>query len=360
MPGHPAHRAFAFVLLLLITLPVFAIQKPLPEYRVLENFDSRVGSPVAVPPAVLAALQRIGPRGLNARFNRFSGGAALVFSDSGALTPATAGRAAAIAANFLAAYPDVFGLNSSDLQSLIKTSEYSGLRENITHIDYRQVIGGIGVYAGVGIHINRQGQIVFLTSAAVPDRGAINPVNLTAAQAVLQAASDIRPELSFAARVKSGPVGADQFTVFEAGPFAKDVTARLTLLPTVQGLRLAWETFVEPNGFPQGYITLIDASNGQALLRKNTYQYADGVGNVLQSDATKAVDPRSPDGFPSGSNPPGAGDPPKGCPPINDYFNRSLNSQFRNSVTALPRHSCRRSTQAHRAHRRGRERGPSP
>ncbi|MGH9576114.1 MAG: PepSY domain-containing protein, partial [Terriglobales bacterium] len=46
--------------------------------------------------------------------------------------------------------------------------------------------------------------------------------------------------------------------------------------PLTGGARLAWNVFLEPEGFPQAYETLVDATTGQVLYRRNTYNYAEG------------------------------------------------------------------------------------
>lgn len=319
-----------FLASLILAIPLQAVQAPAPDTGVLPDYDSRsVAGKVSTSPQVSAALERLrgqaGP--LTARINPLTGGVRLLSAQRGFLTARASGAPAGIVTGFLAANADILGLNPSDVQSLVRTREYSGFTETITHIDLSQFIGGIRVFeAGVKAHVARGGEIVFLTSNAVPLRGALPAARLSAAEAALLAVDNIRPEVAFVPQVKSGPSGPDQATVFAASGLNSDVTARLVFFPHVNELRTAWQTYVEPQGFPQAYVVLIDAVSGELLLRRNTHQYAEGVGNVHQSDATAAADARLPDESPKG---------PGNCPPVDNFLNRDLNSQFRDPATVL-------------------------
>ncbi len=325
----------------LLLVSAFAAEPTRPEDRVLPDFDIRDAAPgrAAVPPGVRGALERLralSPAGLEARFHPLTGGARLLLVRGAALTAPRSGSPRQIAQEFLAAHHEVFGLSAADLDRLVLEREYSGGNESVVHLTFGQERDGIGVFGGgVRLHVDRAGRIVFASASAVPLAGPAGSPRRSAEEAVLAATAGIRPELSFAPQMRSGPSGSDQASVFDRGPFAQDITARLVLFPVRGGVRLAWKVFLEPEGFPQAYEMLVDAANGQVLHRRNTYNYAEGAGSVLQSNATAALDVRRPDEHPAGGTVSGPSDPPNGCPPVNNHLNRDLNTQFRDNSTVL-------------------------
>lgn len=325
----------------LLLSSAFAAQPPRPEDRVLPDFDIReeASGRAAVPPGVSVALERLRaltPSGLEARFHPLTGGARLLFVRGAALTAPRGGSPRQIAQEFLAAHHEVFGLRAADLDRLVLEREYAGGNESVVHLTFGQERDGIAVFgAGVRLHVDRAGRIVFASASALSLARPAGSPRRSAEEAIVAAAAGIRPELSFAPQLRSGPAGSDQASVFDRGPFAQDITARLVLFPVRGGVRLAWKLFLEPEGFPQAYEMLVDATTGQLLYRRNTYNYAEGVGNVLQSNATAALDARLPDEHPAGSTVSGPSDPPNGCPPVNNHLNRDLNTQFRDPSTVL-------------------------
>jgi extracellular elastinolytic metalloproteinase len=270
------------------------------------------------------------------RFNPLSGGARLLASRSGVLSnPSDAGPEQIFRA-FLAEHHEVLGLGRDDLDSLVLGRSYSGLNESITHLRFDQVVDDIPVFgADVRIHLNEVGQIVWLSSSAVPLAIPIANPQLSAVAAAQLAAANVRPALGYQAQIRASAIGPTRSTVFERGPFRRELESSLVLFPVAGGATLAWQVEVEPEGFPQSYVVLVDADSGAILWRHNRVNYAQGAGNVLQSDATMAIDPRKPDEHPAGDGASSASDPPNGCPPLNNLDNRPLDSQFRDSATVL-------------------------
>ncbi|MCC6858164.1 MAG: M36 family metallopeptidase [Bryobacterales bacterium] len=303
--------------------------RPSPADRVADDFDSREAAAAPALPSATLALKRLEAetgRPLQARMNPLSGGVRLLRGGEG-IAAARMGTPAEIARAFLGRYYDLFGLNLSDLAGLVETRNYSGLREAVTHLVFSQYASGIPVFGSdIRFHVDRAGRIVFLSSSAVPLAAPNLTPALPASMAVIRAAADVRPELVFAPRAVKPASGPAQSAVFARGPFRSDFETSLVLFPVPGGARLAWQVSVEPVGFPQKYITLVDAVSGEILYRHNLVRYADGVGNVLQSDATMAKDPRQPDQYPAGTG---------NCPPVMNLFNRQLNAQFRDPATVL-------------------------
>jgi subtilase family serine protease len=333
----------ACLLLALQADAAFAVQKPRSEDRVLPNFDVRATAPgpVATPPDVDAALRRFrrqAPPGLVVRMQRLTRVVRLLSARDAALTPPRAGSPLGIALEFLQANGDLFGLTGADVQALVARRAYASSGDRVAHVWFDQMVDGIAVHEGaIAIHVDGFGRVVLASSsAAAPARDRAAPApRLSAEDAILAAAVNVRPELSFTPALVQGPRGPDRATLFARGPFRRDIPVRLVLFPERVGLTLTWQVRLEPEGFPQAYEILVDAATGAILYRTNLVRYADGSGRILQSAATVAIDLRLPDPFPIGTTPSGLGDPSGGCPPVDNYFLRGLTAQFRDPSTVL-------------------------
>lgn len=318
-----------------------AVQPPVAAHRVLPNLDSRTAvlAKSERPRGVFRAIERLEAglgSSLEVRFNPLSGGVRRLAGSSGFLSGPSSGEPEPIARAFLAEHHAILGLGQEQLDQLVLARSYSGLGEAITHLRFDQVVDGIPVFgADVRVHLDEAGRIVWLTSSAMPLTSPVSAPKLTAATAAELAAANVRPEVGYRARVRNPPVGPSGSTLFERGAFKRELESSLVLFPIVGGAKLAWKVEVEPKGFPQSYAVLVDAASGAILWRHNRVEYAEGVGNVLQSGATMALDPRMADEHPAGDSASGTDDPPNGCPPVNNVNNRDLVGPFRDPATVL-------------------------
>jgi hypothetical protein len=193
--------------------------------------------------------------------------------------------------------------------------------------------------ATAAVHIDR-GAIVLVTSSLVPVRST-RAARLSPGQAIQNAARNVRPDQAFTPVSVSQSSSAERGGTWNRGPFKRRILTRLVYFPMADGLHLAWRVELEPAGPPQAYEVLVDAVDGNLLYRRNLYAYADGSGNagpvgtVPQSDDTKERDARLPDAYPFGAAPDGGMDPPEGCPPMTNYFDRSLTAPFRDAGSVL-------------------------
>ncbi|HEY3120680.1 MAG TPA: CARDB domain-containing protein, partial [Vicinamibacteria bacterium] len=325
----------------------FAIQKPRPEDRVLPNFDTRFRGPRAatIPPEVekaLAGLRRQTSLTLEARFHPLSRAVRVLSAREGALTPPSAEAPEEVARGFLRAHRDLFALSEADVSSLVRTREYRSHGERIRHVQFQQVSDGIPVFgAVVGVHLDEAGRVVFVSNNALPAQGATGAASsapasrLAAEDAIRAAVANVRPELALEPQLVSPPSGRERRATFARGPLKRDIPARLVYFPGRPRPRLAWRLLVEPAGFPQAYDIVVDAETGQVVYRRNRVYYADGVANVVQSEATALRDARLLDEHPGGSAAASGADPETGCPPLTGYSSRSLTAPFRDPGTVL-------------------------
>jgi subtilase family serine protease len=311
---------------------VTAIQKPGPQDGVRPDFDIRLAprqpsTPSAAVRAALDRLERQTGRALRPRTHPVTGAVRVLTADGHPLSEASGDPPAAVARRFVAANNDLLGLNPSEISTLTLLREYSSHNERLTHVVFDQIVDGITVFEGVvALHIDSSGAVRWLSSSASSTAGR-QPPRLSAESAVSAAALDIRPETAFVPNARTAPEGPARATVFDRGPFKRDVEARLVYFPVGARLEPAWLVFIEPEGFPQAYDVIVSARDGSLLYRRNRYQYADGSGRVLQSAATQFLDPRRPDPRPLGLAP--------GCPPVANHLVRSLNTPFRDPATVL-------------------------
>jgi subtilase family serine protease len=339
-PRAPRAATLAIVAVLLAPAPVIAAQRPQQNAGVVPDFDIRLLTP-RVPAALDAeALKQLeelrGSRtDLASRPHPHVSGLRVLRGYGRPLWPGERGTPEQVARRFVARYHHLLGLESSDLGGLLKTREYRSRGEQVVHLTFQQSPGGIPVFGTeLRFHFTPAGDLLSVGTTAVPV-GVLPQGVMNASDAARIAASHVRSGLTFSPSVLSGPVGADQRTRFDRGPFRSNVESRLTWFPTGDGARLAWASTIEPIGFPQKYDVLVDAVTGELLYRRNRILYADGSGRVLQSAATFALDPRRPDQRPSGASPSQPNDAPGGCPPVSNHVVRSLAAPFRDPSTVL-------------------------
>ena len=330
-------RLSFLAVLLGVLLPSAAdsAQKPDPRDRVLPNFDIRLQAP-RVAPALdeeaqkqLEELRRDRP-GLRTRPHGNAQGVRAITADGRPLTPGGPGTPEQIARRFLARYHHLLGLESKDLATLVRSREYRSRGEAVTHLVFDQSVDGVSVFGGrMQFQIGADGAVLGVAHTAIPVTS-VPAAGITADDAVRAAIDNVRPELAFGPQAVRGPEGKQQLTRFGRGPFKSEIEARLVVFPMPSEARLAWQVVLEPPGLPQKYEVLVDAVTREVLYRRNRVLYADGVGRVLQSNATAALNPKLLDRYPVG-----AGAPPFGCPPPTNHLTRSLSTLFRDPATVL-------------------------
>lgn len=311
---------------------------PVPDFDIRTSRGGRAPSGAATETAALERIQSRAIGTIRTRQHPFAPGIRMLFAEGGALTERSAASAESIAWAFLSEHHEAFGLTQADLAHFVKTREYRSASESVTHITYSQSVRGLRVFgADVRVHVNDAGEIVLVSSSAVPvsARPAIRAPSVGPDSAVRAAVGNVRPGLVFQPRMSRASAGADAATVFERGPFARDIRAAQILFADADGVRAAWRVLVEPDPTAESYELIVDGESGDVVFRRNNVYFANGAGAVLQSNATFAADARRPDVAPLGSAAGGPGDPQHGCPPVANRTSRSLNSQYRDPAGVL-------------------------
>jgi len=150
------------------------------------------------------------------------------------------------------------------------TSSYTSTGNGITHVYFRQTLGGIDVRGGdVTVNLRQDGSVLHAAGRFVPDveaaRGSAPAIAPEAAVAALISYVGLDVEAPPAVIEQSG--GAEAFTrLTEAGVARAPIEARLIFEPTAQGLRLAWEVILDESERPHVWAARIDAETGAVLV----------------------------------------------------------------------------------------------
>jgi hypothetical protein len=159
------------------------------------NFDIRIGRGPVLP--TMRAAAELGRLRSSRQMGRSrvdaNTGALRVLSGSGWWSTRR-GTAASIG-NTLAKAAGRLGLENADLGSLRLIRDYESPSTGLRHVTFAQVLDGIPVLGGViTVHIADTGEIVRVTSGAASGVERQGEVLVSAEQAAILAAGDIRPE----------------------------------------------------------------------------------------------------------------------------------------------------------------------
>ena len=143
----------------------------------------------------------------------------------------------------------------------------------ITHLYLYQHINGLKVHnAMINANVTHDGRLINLGNRFVsgPAR-AVNTFEATidAQQAIELVAGDLGLTTSRLG-ITSGPNGISREMTFNSGGISKsDIPAHLVLYPTEDSIRLAWNLVVDQVNSDDWWHILVDAVDGQILLKRN-------------------------------------------------------------------------------------------
>jgi Zn-dependent metalloprotease len=195
-----------------------------------------------------------------------------IFIDGAPLSGPQSDTADNIARNFLRQHSELFALSSSAVSSLKLTNEDND--GPITFLEYFQTLGGIKVFEGiVQVAVNKNGEVLSVRE------GFLAPEQKMNLRPTLSEEQGLNSAFGFGGRKLSS-----SFTELRArsdnsesssfanplGPDYEDVTSELNIVRVGNKARLAWHVFAEV-GPEQWYEMLVDAHNGELLLRYNLY-----------------------------------------------------------------------------------------
>lgn len=178
-----------------------------------------------------------------------------------ALTGPSGRSASSIALGFVRAHLDAFGLESADLNTLVKVRQYTDINR-ITHVFWAQQVAGSRVFGnGLRAHVDKAGRLISVQGAPISGLGTLArrapAAKIDRTSAITKAVTDVR-----ATRADLRP-GA---------------SAERVWFMTPGGLRAGWLTYSE-TGAVAAYEHVIDATSGATLYRRSTVNF-EGSGDA--------------------------------------------------------------------------------
>lgn len=224
----------------------------------------------------LAALQAASP-GAEVTFSATTGGAQLVRNLRGSLTQAAPGAAGFdIVRDFVTAYAPLYGLSPGDLSSLRSLGESVSRGSGLRMVRLEQVVNGLRVFQSeTRFTLDREGRLLRSDGLLVPGVGAAGEarVTMTAPQALAFAAASV------GISIDSGDVRVEQRAGKQVlrtsnARITDPVPSELIYFALAPGVLVpAWMQVIFTDG-PGDFTTIVDATTGTLLWRKNIRQNA--------------------------------------------------------------------------------------
>jgi subtilisin-like proprotein convertase family protein len=255
-------------------------------------------------------------RGAQAKSSPLTGAVEVLRSTTGALSgPAFGRNAQDIVRGFITANSDIYGLSSKDIATLKFTGESISGGSGMRMVRVEQIVNGLPIFeSDTRFILDAQGRVYRSTGLIIPNAtaGPIDFDGLISAQAALGAAMysvDIQTETDKATLANANIDGTEVEVVANNPNIAGNVNSKLVYFPLAPGILVpAWSQVTFTNG-SQDWYTVVDASSGKLLWRKNIRANAsthDARFRVyVQADGTTPADspaPLSPSNATVGSN----------------------------------------------------------
>jgi extracellular elastinolytic metalloproteinase len=218
--------------------------------------------------AIKRLARSLGPRGVVA-IDPLTRTPSQVSRLDGFLTGASRASASRIALRYVRSNRTAFGLTASGLRGLHLRSvarDFTGMRT----LSFQQLRHGVPVFgSGLRVNVAKNGRIINVLGPPVTSlTGAAAAPRLTAAAARSLALRNVKATVRSAKA--SRPSGAARTTTFRGGD-----RASLVWFPTVNGLKLGWQTIVNARK-AEMYSSVVDATSGTLLFRRNLGNTANG------------------------------------------------------------------------------------
>jgi Zn-dependent metalloprotease len=194
------------------------------------------------------------------------------FADGATLSEPESDTADNVARKFLNRHSPVFALSSSDVANLkLNKEDYD---RGTTFLDYSQTLGGYKVYEGdVQVVVNGNGEVLSVREGFLVEGQSVKLKSaLTEQEGIAKAFEHAgRSVAASFAETYARPDKAEKARFANPlNPSFEDVISELNVVRIGNTARLAWHVYVEV-GPEEWYETLVDAQNGDLLLRHNLY-----------------------------------------------------------------------------------------
>ena len=208
---------------------------------------------------------------------------------------------------FLKEHQPLFGHGPEALEKAQVKREYVTAHNGLRTIVWEQEVDGIPVFQAVLIsHTTRRGELVNISSQFVADAPSAankghrnkarerNEPMLSAAEAVLKAVQNLGEQLQLADIQPQGQgEGAELRQKFKAKNLTGDTEAKLVWLPmNATEMRLCWEIILTSQIRGEMFRVLVDAENGEALVRHRLTDYlSEATYRVYTGDSPSPLSP---------------------------------------------------------------------
>ena len=268
--------------------------------------------------AIETALARLRTfsRGAQAKSSLLTGGVEVLRSTTGALSSPAPGRNGEdIVRGFIRANSDLYGLSPNDIATLKVSGESVSSGSGMRMVRVEQTVNGLPVFqSDTRFILDAQGRVIRSTGLIIPGAAlaALNFDGLISAQAALGVAMnsvEIQTDTSQATLTNANTDGTEVEIVANNPNIAGNVNSKLVYFPLAPGILVpAWSQVTFTIGSGDWY-TLVDATSGKLLWRKNIRDNA-STHNArfrvyVQADGTTPADspaPLSPTNATVGSN----------------------------------------------------------
>ncbi len=220
--------------------------------------------------------------GVKVKWNTMFGTPSSIIKEKGYLTEPTNGDAVTIARQWLKNHAEVFGLTSTDMESLEVIRNYKMPGTGLQPVTFQQSFGGIqSVFGGrVIVAVNKTGQILSVTGNVTKAKSFTNKYSLTATDALSKVVSLESPSLSYMPSLLSKEKGWDVFDGSDVLPTKQYVKKAVfakgnEIVPVYRVLYIA-----ELN---EGSEVIIDAQTGEKLYERSLAQHLDSEGSVFEN-----------------------------------------------------------------------------
>ena len=197
-----------------------------------------------------------------------------VFVDGGALSEARSESVDNVARGFLKNNSELFALSNADVTNLQVTKE--DVDQGTTFLDYVQTVGGLKVFEGqVQVVVNKYGQVLNVREGFLVDQP---PAKLKASlseQKAIAKALEYSGRTVFPSFAETETRASRGYTARFANPLDlgfEEISSELNVVRVRDESLLAWHIYAEV-GPEEWYEMLIDAQDGELLLRHNIYVF---------------------------------------------------------------------------------------
>jgi extracellular elastinolytic metalloproteinase len=220
--------------------------------------------------------------GVKVQWNTMFGTPSSIVKEKGYLTEASSGDAETIARQWLKSNAEVFGLSTTDVDSLQVIRNYKMPGTGLSPVTFQQSFDGIqSVFGGrVIVAVNKDGRILSVTGNVSKAKSFLNEFTLTASDALNKVVSLEAPSLSYTPALLGEEKGWNVFDGTDVLPTKQYV--KKAVFAKGDEIRPVYRVlFIEE--LQEGAEVIIDAKTGEKLYERSLVQFLNPEGAVFEN-----------------------------------------------------------------------------